>query len=151
MEISRQALSWQETKAIGQEIGRRLKGGELIILDGDLGSGKTTFVTGLASGATSDSDVSSPSFVIKNEYKCPGFIINHYDFYRLNDAGIMTDALNENLNKNDVSVIEWSDLVSELLARDRLVINFKVLSETGRILSMSAPKTLEYLIKDLTN
>ena len=143
----KKSSSEEITRQIGFEMGKKLKGGELIILDGDLGAGKTTFVRGLVLGAGSESAVSSPSFVIKNEYLSDKLTINHFDFYRLTDPGILADMLGEAMiDKKSVSVIEWSDIVSSLLNKDKIVIKFQALSNDERLLKFEYDDSLKYLV-----
>ncbi len=104
-------------KAFGESLGRRLRGGEVIELIGDVGAGKTTLVKGLAVGLAIDEDVQSPSFTISRVYDArDGLRLLHYDFYRLNDAGIMADELAEAVSDQAaVTVIEWADVVEGVL------------------------------------
>ncbi len=142
--------SEDQTGKVGHYIGQHLIGGELIILDGDLGSGKTTLTRGIVKGAKSTDEVSSPSFVIKNEYRSNNFIISHFDFYRLNDPGIMANLLNETINDNKfVSIIEWSNIVNDLLVKPKLTIKFLTLKETVRKIVLDYDKQLNYLIEGL--
>ncbi len=136
-----------ETYQIGFEMGKKLKGGELIVLDGDLGAGKTTFVRGLVAGTGSKSDVSSPSFVIKNEYRADDLIINHFDFYRLADPGILADTLKEAMvDGRSISIIEWSDIVKDLLDKNKLIVKFSVLSDNERLIEFDFDDSLKYLV-----
>ncbi|MBX4191001.1 tRNA (adenosine(37)-N6)-threonylcarbamoyltransferase complex ATPase subunit type 1 TsaE, partial [Candidatus Saccharibacteria bacterium] len=79
------STSSAETESIGSLIGASLKGGEVIELRSDLGGGKTTFVRGLAAGAGSKANVTSPTFTLSRLYPAKNFSIHHFDFYRLND------------------------------------------------------------------
>jgi len=133
--------SEQATRALGQKIGRLLRGGETLELSGDVGAGKTTFVKGLALGLDIDEDVQSPSFTISRVYEARGGLqLAHYDFYRLNDAGIMADELAETTqDPTTVTVIEWADIVEGVLPKDRLSIVFVSPSETSRQLTITGP------------
>src|SRR5665647_571424 len=91
-----EVTSEQEMRTLGEKLGLLLKGGEVIELVGDVGAGKTTFVKGLAHGLAIDEDVQSPSFTISRVYDARDDLqLAHYDFYRLNDAGIMANELTE--------------------------------------------------------
>src|SRR5580658_6146792 len=95
------------------QIGQNLKGGELIAIASDLGGGKTTFVRGLTKGAGSTEHVTSPSFTIRNDYSAKNLDIAHFDFYRINDPGILRDMLEEVIDDSSVSiVIVWAGVVS---------------------------------------
>jgi len=126
-------------KALGESIGSVLHGGEIIELVGDVGSGKTTFVKGLAVGVGIDEYVQSPSFTINRVYKSRNDLtLSHYDFYRLNDAGIMANELSEVLGDlKTVIVIEWGGVVDGVLPKDRLTVNITSPSETARQVSFS--------------
>ena len=108
----------------GAHVGALLKGGEVIELIGDVGAGKTTFVRGLARGMGVDEVVQSPSFTINRVYDAAdGKRLIHYDFYRLEDAGIMNDELADALkDQRAVLVIEWAGAVEDVLPEDRLVL-----------------------------
>ena len=141
--------SSEATSKLGFEIGRRLRGGEAINLASDLGGGKTTFVKGLAQGAGSRDAVSSPSFTICNQYQADKLLICHYDFYRLKDAGLIANELHENLtNPKAVIVIEWADVVNEVLPSDSMDLNIAVLGENDRELTFNYPESMSYLIGD---
>jgi tRNA threonylcarbamoyladenosine biosynthesis protein TsaE len=128
-----------ETRAYGEALGRLLVGGEVIELIGDVGAGKTTFTKGLAVGLGVDEDVQSPSFTISRVYDArDGLALAHYDFYRLNDAGIMRDELREAMADNKmVTVIEWADIVEGVLPEDRVRIIFTAPSENERMLKIT--------------
>ena len=137
----------EKTKAIAEAIGQHVKGGETIELVSDLGGGKTTFVHGLASGAGSTDAVASPTFTISRQYKAGGLTIYHFDFYRLKEAGIMADELAEVINDPEaVVVVEWGDIVEDVLPKDRLTIQFENTGETTRKLSFHYPENLDYLL-----
>lgn len=133
-------------------LGSQLTGGEVIELHADLGGGKTTFVIGLARGAGSTDRVSSPTFTLSREYKAKDFDIHHFDFYRLDDPGILRDQLAESLNsENTVSVIEWADIVKDVLPGDRLSIEFKPMANSSeeRQITVSYPESKIGLIAEL--
>ena len=96
-----------EMKLIGVKIGRLLQGGELIDLIGDVGAGKTTLTKGIALGLGITEEVQSPSFTISRTYEARNNLtLVHYDFYRLDDPGIMKDTLKETLDDdNCINVI----------------------------------------------
>jgi tRNA threonylcarbamoyladenosine biosynthesis protein TsaE len=136
--------SEQETRTLAEKIGRHLKGGEVLELVGDVGAGKTTFVKGLALGLAIDEDVQSPSFTISRVYDARDNLqLAHYDFYRLNDAGIMANELSETTqDPESVTVIEWADIVEGILPEHRLRISFTSPTETSRVLVLNGPKEI---------
>jgi tRNA threonylcarbamoyl adenosine modification protein YjeE len=97
-----------ETTDAGRELGRRLSPGAVVLLDGQLGAGKTAFVRGLAEGLGCDGeDVSSPTFTIVQEYRGP-VTLQHVDLYRLSPAEVDDLAL-EDLMEGAVTAVEWPD------------------------------------------
>lgn len=128
--------SLEDTLTFGQRIAAQASGGEVIELLGDVGAGKTTFTKGLASGLGVTDPVQSPTFTISREYVGDrGLRLVHYDFYRLDDAGIMADEVADVLaDSNAVVVIEWSDTVAHVLPDDRLVLTIELVpdDETAR-------------------
>ena len=134
----------QQTRDLGEKLGRLLRGGEVIELVGDVGAGKTTFVKGLAVGLSIDEDVQSPSFTISRVYEARDDLqLAHYDFYRLSDAGIMADELTETTQDPlTVTVIEWADIVEGVLPDGRIRIVFAAPTETSRTLTIDGNPTL---------
>ena len=142
--------STAQTLEFAAAIGQRLKGGEVIELASDLGGGKTTFVRGLAKGAGSADAVSSPSFTLSNEYTAPKLTIAHYDFYRLNEPGIMKQELEESINDPAVvTVVEWAGIVEDVLPQRRLTIHIIATNQESRQFTCTAPAELSYLIEGL--
>lgn len=131
--------SEDETKKFGEDFGKKLRGGEVIELVGDIGAGKTTLVKGIAKGLGIDEDVQSPSFTINRVYDArDGLYLYHYDFYRLNDPGIMKDELAEaTQNKDTVTIIEWSDVVSDALPKEHISIRFRAVDDNTRQLKIT--------------
>lgn len=127
-----------------------LKGGEVIELVSDLGGGKTTFVRGLARGASSSDAVASPTFTISKVYEAPAFQIHHFDFYRLQDAGIVADELAEVIeDPSIVTVVEWADIVQDVLPEDRLTVTITQTPEGEREMLFSTTSTYDYIIEAL--
>ncbi|MGD0284170.1 MAG: tRNA (adenosine(37)-N6)-threonylcarbamoyltransferase complex ATPase subunit type 1 TsaE [Candidatus Saccharimonadales bacterium] len=138
------------TELIAIAIGKRLRGGEVIDLIGDLGSGKTTFVRGLAKGLGSSAPVSSPTFKINNVYTGGKLRLYHFDFYRLAESGILASELAEILTEPDCAiVIEWSDIVRTQLPKKQLTITFTQTADKTRQLIFSYPKSLDYMVKGI--
>ena len=127
-------------------IGHKLRGGEVIELLSDLGGGKTAFVRGLAKGMDSNDTVRSPSFTLSNQYQGGKLTLHHFDFYRLDEPGIMERELAEILeDPQAVVVIEWGGIAEAVLPHDRLTITIKPTGETSRQLNFSCPNNLNYL------
>jgi tRNA threonylcarbamoyladenosine biosynthesis protein TsaE len=144
-----QLASPAETEALGETIGRQLKGGEVIELSSDLGGGKTTLVRGLARGAGSQDHVASPTFTLSKLYQAGGLQIHHFDFYRLQEAGIMRDELQELVDDpTAVVVVEWSDIVQSVLPDERLTIKLIAVAEDSRQAEIQYPAALAYLLEE---
>jgi tRNA threonylcarbamoyladenosine biosynthesis protein TsaE len=128
-----------ETRAFGAKLGACLRGGEVIELVGDVGAGKTSLTKGIALGLGIDEAIQSPSFTISRVYDSPRLTLVHYDFYRLHDPGIMAEELREALgDSQNVTVVEWADIVTGVLPTDRLSIRIAPTAENDRRLEMTA-------------
>ncbi|MBR2725340.1 tRNA (adenosine(37)-N6)-threonylcarbamoyltransferase complex ATPase subunit type 1 TsaE [Candidatus Saccharibacteria bacterium] len=116
--------SEQEMLAFGEQFAKTIKVPSVIELIGDVGAGKTTFVRGLAAGLGIKEPITSPSFTISKSYALPnGGNLVHYDFYRLEDPGIMQDDLTENLkNPQNIIVIEWGESIENLIPKNHVTI-----------------------------
>jgi tRNA threonylcarbamoyladenosine biosynthesis protein TsaE len=117
-----------ETQAVGEALAQCIAAGQVIALRGNLGAGKTTFVQGLARGLQVHDRVSSPTFVLVNEYTSAGGVrLLHVDTYRLGTAPGVEAALfglEEMLDDGDAIVaIEWADRVTNLLPPDHLLVD----------------------------
>jgi len=103
----------EQTFALGERVGERLAGGEVLLLDGPLGAGKTVFVKGLAAGLGIDTDeVTSPSFTLVNHYRGGRLMLYHLDLYRLDEGAGAAHAVDlEELLAEEaaVIVIEWGE------------------------------------------
>ncbi|MHA8110760.1 tRNA (adenosine(37)-N6)-threonylcarbamoyltransferase complex ATPase subunit type 1 TsaE [Lactobacillaceae bacterium Melli_B4] len=121
----------ESTMAIGKAIAPHLKAEDLILLDGDLGAGKTTFTKGLAAGLGIKRNVKSPTFTIIREYQDGRLPLYHMDAYRLDDGSGDELGLDEYFNGDGVNVVEWSKFVADELPNDYLRIIFKRNDELG--------------------
>lgn len=124
--------SEQEMLELGKQFAKKCP--RVIELIGDVGAGKTTFVRGLVRGLGVKEPVTSPSFTISKSYALPdGRTLIHYDFYRLNDPGLMAEDLGESIsNPNNIVVIEWGDSIDNILPENRTKI-FIDYNENGRV------------------
>ncbi|MGH7194808.1 MAG: tRNA (adenosine(37)-N6)-threonylcarbamoyltransferase complex ATPase subunit type 1 TsaE [Candidatus Saccharimonadales bacterium] len=139
----------EDTLETAMRIGRKLRGGEIIELVGDLGAGKTAFVRGLAKGMGSSDDVSSPSFTLGNRYRAGRLTLYHFDFHRLDEPGIMRRELAETVEDPAVVVVvEWADSVRSVIPDDRLTINITAAGENERRFNFTYPQKLRYLIPE---
>ena len=126
--------SFDDTVECGKKFGCSLKGGEVIILSGELGSGKTAFAKGIALALGIYETVTSPSFSILNEYS--GHInLFHFDFYRLEDESEIEDLLEDYVyRKGGVTVIEWGEKILEKL-QIYILIQFRFIN-TARLITI---------------
>ena len=132
--------SEQAMKQFGERLGNALQGGEVIELVGDVGAGKTTLTKGIAQGLGIDETVQSPSFTISRVYEARDDLqLVHYDFYRLDQAGVMASDLSETAGAaGTVVVIEWAGIVGDVLPADRLVVQVSSPSESTRTIELTA-------------
>jgi tRNA threonylcarbamoyladenosine biosynthesis protein TsaE len=102
--------SEEETAAAGERLGRELAPGDLVLLKGDLGAGKTAFVRGLARGVGAQGDeVSSPTFTLIQEYAGGRATLHHVDLYRLAPAEVADLGLDDLVSGGDIVAIEWAE------------------------------------------
>ena len=129
-----------EMKQLGEKLGKLLGGGEVFELIGDVGAGKTTFTKGLAVGMKIDEVIQSPTFTISRVYTAPsGLELRHYDFYRLNEAGIMASELAESIDQPDVvTIVEWAKAVESVLSSDRIRVAISATSDEERQVEITA-------------
>ncbi len=143
------STSSTDTEAFGEQIGTRLRGGEVIELVSDLGGGKTTFVRGLARGAGSTDTVASPTFTISREYRAKNFTVVHFDFYRLDESGIVAEELREFIgDPQTVVVVEWGDIVEDVLPVKRVSVRLAQVDDDTREIYCKIPSTYSYLMTD---
>ena len=118
----------------------------VIELVGDVGAGKTTFTKGLARGLEITEEITSPTFTISKVYEnSRGQKLVHYDFYRLENPGIMVEDLFENLqDPHTVTVIEWADTVSEILPANHLRLEILINDDSSRTLNLIKNLTSEH-------
>ena len=125
--------SSEDMISFGQELGNSLKGGEVIELIGDVGAGKTTFTKGLAKSLGITDEIQSPTFTISRVYEGAKNNLVHYDFYRLNDYGIMAIEMQDVIDDpNNITVIEWGEPVREVLPKKYITVKIKIISENIR-------------------
>jgi tRNA threonylcarbamoyladenosine biosynthesis protein TsaE len=127
--------SEEETVSAGRELGQRLHPGDVVLLEGALGAGKTAFVRGLAEGLGLSGDaVSSPTFTIVQEYR-GAVTLQHIDLYRLSPAEVDDLALDDLLD-DAVVAVEWPDRWHRAPA-DSVRVTFEVLDGNGRRIRIS--------------
>lgn len=132
--IEVRCASPEETETLGGRLAASLRPGDIVVLAGGLGAGKTLFTKGLATGLGVEEQVVSPSFVLVRQYRS-GFIpVTHADVYRLGSVNEFDDLDVLELSKEGVLVIEWGEAVETALPRDHLRIEFDIEEDGARIL-----------------
>lgn len=135
--------SESEMIEFGRKFAKRLQLPAVIELVGDVGTGKTTFTRGLAEGLGITEPVTSPSFTISKRYAFPGGELVHYDFYRLDDPGIMREELDETLATPDtVVVVEWGGDVTDLLPAYKTHLELTLNVDGSRTITEGEHETL---------
>ena len=129
-----------ETRALGEKTGKHLEPGTVLALNGDLGSGKTTFVQGLAKGLDVPNNyyITSPTYTLINEYT-GRYHLFHVDLYRIESYADLDDiGLYEILRSDGVVAIEWADKLQKNLLPEYLAIHIDILNDESRKISMTA-------------
>ena len=130
--------SAEETRELGKRIGAFLLPNDVLALTGDLGAGKTTLIQGIAEGLGVIDYVTSPTFIIINEYR-GRLPLYHFDLYRLDNEGEIEDlAVEEYFTKAGVCVIEWAEKLYSLMPQKHETIEIKVISDNEREICISS-------------
>ena len=117
---------------LGERLAHAIDRGTVIVLVGDVGAGKTTLVRGVARGLGINEAVQSPSFTISRVYDAGRRRLVHYDFYRLDDPGIMAEELAETVDSDDIVMIEWSAIVENIVPADHIIVTIIPHGDTAR-------------------
>ena len=116
----------EETRALGRTLAQALQGGAVVAFTGDLGAGKTAFVSGMAEGLGIEERVTSPTFTIVNEYEGGRLPLFHFDMYRLGSADALFDiGWEDYLARGGICAVEWSENVSDALDNDCLRVDIR--------------------------
>lgn len=127
-----------ELSAAAQQLAAKLPAKFCLELIGDVGVGKTTFTQKLVAALGSADEVTSPSFTINNRYRlADGREVSHYDFYRLGEAGVLSQELMEDLaDPNTCVIMEWAEAVDQVLPERRLQVTIKTTADGTRHLTV---------------
>lgn len=142
----------EQTQDLGREVGSLVTSGDVILLDGDLGTGKTTFTKGLALGLGIKRPIKSPTFTIIREYQEGRLPLYHMDVYRLEAGGGDELGLEEYFTGDGVSVIEWSQFVEDQLPANYLMIQLRRVAaneDTRRLNFISQGDHYQKLVEQL--
>lgn len=126
----------------GVEFAQLLRPGDVVLLSGQLGAGKTTFVQGVARGLGVRERVTSPTFIMVREHQCVNELgittLHHADVYRVGSLGEVSDlALGELVEESAVALIEWGEIASSVFGLDVLLVDFLLDDGDGRTLEVS--------------
>ncbi len=116
--------SENDTKLFAKSLASQLKKKDILVLIGELGSGKTKFVEGILDYFGLENEISSPTFTLVNEYGKNGIPIYHFDVYRLADFSEFYAIGGEEYFEKGICLIEWGDLIKDVLPKDILSITF---------------------------
>ena len=137
--ISRSA---DQTRRYGMRLGSLLRPGDLIAFSGDLGAGKTTFINGVAKGWGSVDPVTSPTFVLVNEYYRPdGGVMFHMDAYRIGSIWEAEELDFERMLQSGPMLIEWAERIETILPKERIWVNMQYISDETRNFTMKGNGT----------
>lgn len=114
----------EDTKKIANILASKLDSGDILILSGDLGSGKTKFTEGFLSFWNLENEISSPTFTIVNEYNKDNINIYHLDVYRLDDIDEFYAIGGLEYFSTGICIIEWGELIEDILPKNYIKINF---------------------------
>ena len=128
--------SENDTLEFAKQIAKKLTGNEIIALNGELGSGKTVFMKGIADYFGIKNDVSSPTFTIVNEYDTPKFKIYHFDVYRIKNALEFEASIGTDYFYSGVSIIEWGEIIEEILPKNSIIIDIEKIGNEKRIFNV---------------
>lgn len=121
-----------DTAEFGKKLADELKEGDVLGLIGDLGTGKTTLTKYIAEGLGITETITSPTFTIVNEYHSGRLPLFHFDAYRLEAAGDAFEVgMEEYFDRGGISIIEWADMVAEILPEDAKLILMEYGEEEG--------------------
>ena len=139
----------KDTYLLAAKLASLLKGGDIILLNGDLGAGKTTFVKGIAASLGVKEVVTSPTFTLLKTYHTPHFEIVHIDAYRLENSSF--DEMNDYLNDENVLFIEWSNyLENQDDIKENLTIDIQYVSKNQRTFKITSHgKRYEEILQEL--
>lgn len=135
--------SENDTIEFANNLASLLKNGDIIVLSGDLGSGKTKFTQGILRHFGLEDEISSPTFTIVNEYHKDEINIYHFDVYRLSDSDEFYAIGGDEYLNNGICIIEWGEIIEDILPNDYIKINFTkdVENENYRTLELIANGT----------
>lgn len=132
-EMLRETNSAAETRALGEELSSNLRPGDVVVLEGELGAGKSELARGIARGLGVRETVTSPSFTILNVYESGRYPLYHFDWYRLESADELYElGMDEYLGGDGIAVVEWAERCPEAVPENTIRITLDVTGEESR-------------------
>lgn len=138
--ISIKLKNENDTLSFGKKLASLLKPTDVVVLTGELGSGKTKLTEGILSYFGLENEISSPTFTIVNEYQSDSFFIYHFDVYRLEDSSEFLEIGGEEYFEKGICIIEWGEMISDVLPKAYIHIVFHKdeLDENIRVLDITS-------------
>lgn len=134
--ITKKTKSVEETIDFGVEIGKKLKGGDIVAYKGGLGAGKTTLTRGVAIGIGLDDNVFSPTFSLVNEYRGK-ITLYHFDMYRImNEEALETTGFYDYISDDSIIAVEWSENIMDWLPKNTIVISIERIDDDTRLITV---------------
>ena len=134
----------EETIALGEKIGKRLRGGDVIAYVGGLGCGKTTITRGISQGLGLGDEVSSPTFALVNEYRGRDISLIHFDMYRILSAeDLETTGFFDYMADDTVLAVEWSENISDELPGNTTTLTFERIDENTRKITINGDERFD--------
>lgn len=132
----------KETIEIAKKIASQLQKGDIIVLSGELGAGKTKFTEGILTYFGLENEISSPTFTIVNEYTAKNINIYHFDVYRISNIDEFYEIGGDEYFSKGICIIEWGEIIKEILPKEYIKINLKKEqnNENTRIIIIETPK-----------
>ncbi len=125
--------SAEETRTLGEKLASGLKPGDVVLLNGELGAGKSELARGIARGLGVTETVASPSFTILNVYESGRYPLYHFDWYRLESAEELYElGMDEYLGGDGIAVVEWAERCPEAVPEKHIQINITATGEEQR-------------------
>ena len=132
-----------DTKNFAKSLASHLTKQDILVLTGDLGSGKTKFTEGILSYFGLENEISSPTFTIVNEYKKDAITIYHFDVYRLEDSSEFYEIGGEEYLGKGICIIEWGELIEDALPKNFLHITFSRDNQNENIRILNIDTTIQ--------
>lgn len=132
--------SSNDTLSFGKKLASKLSNGDVVVLSGELGSGKTKLTEGILSYFNLENEISSPTFTIVNEYIKNDINIYHFDVYRLEDSSEFYEIGGDEYFDKGICIVEWGEIIQDALPKDYIHIQFErdENNENSRILNITS-------------